>query len=80
MPTTYRPLAPSDLDSIATIHREACLTAYAFMGWNYSWRKCRDWYAGKLPEWDWGLVAVADGPVPDGGGVHPELVYRHSQS
>lgn len=80
MPTTYRPLAPSDLDSIATIHREACLIAYAFMGWNYSWRECRDWYAGKLPEWDWGIVAVADGEAAGfaaGMNTHLDQLFVH---
>ncbi|MDM7945327.1 MAG: GNAT family N-acetyltransferase [Oceanibaculum nanhaiense] len=92
MPTTYRPLslsdpgsapgsAPgSDLDSIATIHREACLIAYAFMGWSYSWQECRDWYAGKLPEWDWGMIAVVDGEAAGysaGMGTHLDQLFVH---
>lgn len=78
MPTTHRPLVlsgpGSDLDDIARIHREACLIAYAFMGWNYSWRECRDWYAGKLPDWDWGLIALSDGEAAGfAAGMHTHL-------
>jgi putative acetyltransferase len=27
------------------------------MNWSYSETEVRDWYAGKFPGWDWGLVA-----------------------
>lgn len=84
MPTTYHPLLlsdpGSDLDDMATIHREACLIAYAFMGWNYSWQECRDWYAGKIVEWDWGLMAVANGEAVGfaaGMGTHLDQLFVH---
>ena len=80
MPAIHRPLADDDVEIIATIHREACLTAYAFMGWNYSWQECRDWYEGKLPDWDWGLVALMDGEAAGfaaGMGTHLDQLFVH---
>ena len=53
----YRPLLHTDLPAISRVHRRACLLAYAFMDWSYSEEAVRQWYAGKLGEWDWGLVA-----------------------
>ena len=46
-----------DVAAIARVHRRACLIAYRFMNWSYSEVEVRDWYAGKFPAWDWGLVA-----------------------
>lgn len=52
-----RPLGGGDLDAISAIHVAACRIAYAFMDWDYSLAEVREWYAGKLDEWDWGVVA-----------------------
>ena len=58
-----RPLAASDLDALSAVHCRACRIAYRFMGWAYGEDEVRDWYAGKLREWDWGRVACAEGRV-----------------
>ena len=58
-----RPLAPTDLAGISRVHWRACQIAYRFMDWAYSEDEVRRWYADKLPGWDWGLVACADGAV-----------------
>jgi putative acetyltransferase len=60
---TLRPLAAADLAAISGIHCRACRIAYRFMGWSYSEAEVREWYAGKLPGWDWAEVACADGEV-----------------
>jgi ribosomal protein S18 acetylase RimI-like enzyme len=52
----YRPLAAEDIAGISAVHRRACLIAYAFMNWAYPEAEVLAWYAGKFPEWDWGLV------------------------
>jgi ribosomal protein S18 acetylase RimI-like enzyme len=57
----YRPLGASDVAAISRVHRRACLVAYAFMRWSYTEEEVRRWYAGKLPEWDWGMVAHEQG-------------------
>ncbi len=61
-----RPLELSDLDAIAGVHREAARVAYAYRGWRYSLAEVRDWYAGKLPGWDWGRIALASSPADAG--------------
>ena len=53
----YRPMREGDVAAIARVHHRACLIAYRFMNWSYSEVDVRDWYAGKFPGWDWGLVA-----------------------
>jgi putative acetyltransferase len=58
-----RPLAADDLDAISRVHCRACRVAYRFMGWAWSEDEVRDWYAGKLQEWDWARVACAEGRV-----------------
>jgi putative acetyltransferase len=58
-----RPLEADDLADISRVHCRACRIAYRFMGWAYTEEEVRDWYASKLPSWDWGRVACADGPV-----------------
>jgi ribosomal protein S18 acetylase RimI-like enzyme len=60
-PSTYhvRPLRPADLDGISLVHCRACRTAYRFMSWAYTEDQVRQWYAGKLEEWDWGQVVCA---------------------
>ncbi len=60
-----RPLVHSDLDAISLIHRRACLIAYAFFGWNYSFEEVRDWYAGKFADFDWSAM-VHRGEEPAG--------------
>jgi ribosomal protein S18 acetylase RimI-like enzyme len=52
----YRPLAAEHIASISAVHRRVCLIAYTFMNWSYSEAEVREWYAGKFPDWDWGLV------------------------
>jgi GNAT superfamily N-acetyltransferase len=58
-----RELRETDLDAISRIHWRACRIAYRFMGWSYGEDEVRRWYAGKLPQWDWGRVACAGGSV-----------------
>jgi GNAT superfamily N-acetyltransferase len=53
----YRPLTEADIAGISRVHRQACLIAYSFMGWDYSEQAVHDWYAEKFRTWDWGLVA-----------------------
>lgn len=55
-----RPLRPVDLGGISRVHWRACRIAYRFMVWSYTEDEVRDWYAGKLAEWDWGQVACAE--------------------
>jgi ribosomal protein S18 acetylase RimI-like enzyme len=33
------------------------------MNWSYSEDEVYDWYTGKFSDWDWGLVAEAEGAV-----------------
>jgi hypothetical protein len=54
-----RPLAPADLAAISEIHCRACRIAYRFMGWAFTEAQVRDWYAGKLAQWDWGRAAAS---------------------
>jgi ribosomal protein S18 acetylase RimI-like enzyme len=56
----YRPLDQADIAAISRVHRRACLLAYAFMNWSYSEEEVQDWYAGKISDWDWGLVAESE--------------------
>jgi ribosomal protein S18 acetylase RimI-like enzyme len=60
--STYhmRPLQPIDLDGISRVHWRECRIAYRFMSWSYTEDEVRDWYAGKLKEWDWGQVVCAE--------------------
>jgi ribosomal protein S18 acetylase RimI-like enzyme len=58
-PIEYRPLQATDVAAIARVHARACLVAYRFMSWSYPEEAVRQWYAGKFPEWDWGLIAHA---------------------
>lgn len=58
-----RPLRRTDLDAISVIHVAACRIAYAFMDWGYSLAEVRAWYAGKLGEWDWAVVAEREAGV-----------------
>ena len=51
-----RPLQSVDLDGISRVHWRACRIAYRFMSWSYTEDEVRQWYAGKLEEWDWGQV------------------------
>jgi len=53
----YRPLDHADIVAISRVHRRDCLLGYAFMNWSYSEEEVQDWYAGKMSDWDWGLVA-----------------------
>ena len=59
----YRALTADDLAGITAVHWRACKIAYAFMNWSYSEAEVHEWYEGRFPEWDWGLVAE------DGAGV-----------
>jgi GNAT superfamily N-acetyltransferase len=58
-----RPLVPGDLDALSRIHVAACRIAYRFMDWDYSFEEVRDWYGGKLAEWDWVRVAEQEGHI-----------------
>ena len=73
-----RPLHAGDLADISRVHCRACRIAYRFMGWDYTEEQVRDWYAGKLREWDWGQVACAAGPVVAylaASGAHVDQVF-----
>lgn len=52
-----RRLEPADLDAISRVHWRACSIAYRFMNWAYTEPEVQQWYAGKLADWDWGVVA-----------------------
>jgi hypothetical protein len=54
---SIRPLQTDDLGRISQVHWRACRTAYRFMNWSYAENEVREWYAGKLHDWDWGRVA-----------------------
>jgi len=56
---TCRRLETTDLDAISRVHWRACSIAYRFMHWAYTEPQVRQWYAGKIAEWDWGLVGCA---------------------
>lgn len=58
-----RVLEQRDLDAISRIHVAACRVAYRFMGWNYPQATVREWYEGKVAEWDWARVAEERGTV-----------------
>jgi GNAT superfamily N-acetyltransferase len=62
-PMTLRPLRSDDLDAISRIHVAACRVAYRFMNWDYSVAEVREWYSGKVEEWDWVRVAELSGGV-----------------
>lgn len=58
-----RDLRPEDLAGISRVHWRACRLAYRFMNWSYTEDEVRRWYAGKLPEWDWGRTVWGDGEL-----------------
>ena len=60
-----RPLTRADLDAISLVHRRACLTAYAFFGWNHSFEEVRDWYDDKFAAFDWSAM-IHRGEEPAG--------------
>jgi ribosomal protein S18 acetylase RimI-like enzyme len=58
-----RPLRSADLDAVSAIHLAACRVAYRFMNWDCSLAELREWYSGKVAEWDWAQVAEHRGLV-----------------
>ena len=72
-----RSLSSLDVVAISRINTDACRVAYKFMGWNYTLDEVQLWYARKLPQWDWGRVAVKGGAsvgfIAMAGGLIDEL-------
>jgi putative acetyltransferase len=53
---TFRPLVPSDIQTISLVHRRACLIAYRFMNWSYSLPEVEAWYCRISSGWTWTLA------------------------
>ena len=70
---TFRPLEPSDIQTISLVHRRACLIAYRFMNWSYSLREVEAWYSRIFAGWT-RTLAMFDGDVMI---VFIALTYRH---
>jgi len=56
-------MGAADLPAIARVHRDSCLVAYAFMGWDYPLAEIEAHYREKLPTWDFARVVEWEGRV-----------------